>query len=346
MLAAVVLVLAAFAATVAPASAATNCTPDAGWGTNRPDLAAQVLTLVNQYRASIEIGPLSVSAPLTASAEWKSLHMAGYNYFAHNDPAPPVARSPFTRMGDCGYSGGGMAENIAYGYASAQSVMTGWLNSDGHRVNIENPAYTVIGIGVAAKNGSGALYWTQNFGTTGGSSSPPPPPPPPPPPAPPSPPPSSPPASPPASPPPPSPPAAAPKAPVSAVSPVTSPSTPSAPTAPASQQAAGGGAVGPVVGPIGAKRVSTTTVVAGSKTTAKVEILSLATKRRVTAGSVHCRAVVDGKRLRVIANVFDDGLATCAWRVPRAAKGKVLHGAIGVQVGTTNALRLFVRPIR
>ena len=97
---------------------------------------------------------------------------------------------------------------------------------------------------------------------------------------------------------------------------------------------------------LGAMPVATTPVVSGSRTTAKVAILSLATKRRVTAGSVHCRAEVDGKRLRVLANVFDEGLATCAWRVPRAAKGKVLRGAIGVQVGDTNALRLFSRPIR
>ena len=99
-------------------------------------------------------------------------------------------------------------------------------------------------------------------------------------------------------------------------------------------------------GPIGALRVATTPVFSGARTTAKAAILSLATKRRVTAGSVHCRAEVDGKRLRVLANVFDEGLATCAWRVPRSAKGKVLHGWVSVQVGETNALRLFIRPIR
>jgi hypothetical protein len=111
-------------------------------------------------------------------------------------------------------------------------------------------------------------------------------------------------------------------------------------SSPASQQ------VLDAAGPIGALRVATTPVLSGSRTTAKVAILSLATKRRVTAGSVHCRAEVDGKPLRVVANAFDEGLATCAWRVPRAAKGKVMRGWVGVQVGETNALRLFIRPIR
>ena len=40
--------------------------------------------------------------------------MAAYAYFAHDDPAPPIARDPFTRMQNCGYgSGGTLGENIA-----------------------------------------------------------------------------------------------------------------------------------------------------------------------------------------------------------------------------------------
>ena len=59
--------------------------------------------------------------------------------------------------------------------------MTGWLNSPGHRANIENASYRAIGIGVA-RSSNGSYYWTQDFGTLadGGSTSPPPPPPPPP----------------------------------------------------------------------------------------------------------------------------------------------------------------------
>ncbi len=75
------------------------------WGTNRTDLASQVVTLINQYRAGKGLSQLAVSSPLTASSTWKSLHMAGYGYFAHDDPAPPVARSAYQRAKDCGLRG-------------------------------------------------------------------------------------------------------------------------------------------------------------------------------------------------------------------------------------------------
>jgi uncharacterized protein YkwD len=146
-----------------PPTTGSNCTPGSDWGTTRSDYAAQVLTLVNQHRASLGLGQLSTSSTLTASATWKSLHMAKYNYFSHDDPAPPVARSVAQRITDCGYHGNGWGENIAWGYTTPQDVMNAWLNSAGHKANIENPNFHVIGIGVAVSSG-GKFYWTQDFG--------------------------------------------------------------------------------------------------------------------------------------------------------------------------------------
>jgi chitodextrinase len=102
--------------------------------------------------------------------------MAGYGYFAHDDPAPPVARSAYQRVTDCGYAGSWWGENIAWGYTTAQSVVNGWLGSPGHKANIENPNFTSTGVGVAS-NAAGQLYWTQSFGNDSGSTPPPPPPP-------------------------------------------------------------------------------------------------------------------------------------------------------------------------
>ncbi|MCC7415692.1 MAG: hypothetical protein IT176_01015 [Acidobacteria bacterium] len=132
--------------------------------------------LINQYRAGKGLSQLAVSQPLQASSVWKSLHMAGYGYFAHDDPAPPVGRSASQRARDCGYGGSWWGENIAWGYTSAQAVVNGWLGSSGHRANIENPNFTSTGVGVAA-NASGQLYWTQNFGNDTATTPPPPPPP-------------------------------------------------------------------------------------------------------------------------------------------------------------------------
>ena len=117
-----------------------DCTPGSDWGTPRQDFAARVVDLVNQHRASKGLSQLTVSTTLTNASIWKSRHMARYLYMAHNDPAPPVARTTSERLAACGYPSTttGWGENIAYGYTTPEAVMQGWLNSPGHRANIEN----------------------------------------------------------------------------------------------------------------------------------------------------------------------------------------------------------------
>jgi uncharacterized protein YkwD len=160
---------------VAPTAggAVGDCTPSPSWGTVDASLEAQVVQLVDAHRTAMGLGSLTVSKSLTASAEWKSLHMAAYNYLAHDDPAPPVSRTVAQRLDACGYpSAAGWGENIAHSYPDAASVMAAWLGDTGHKANIENPSWTTIGVGVA-RSGSGPIYWTQDFGTTGASSVPP-----------------------------------------------------------------------------------------------------------------------------------------------------------------------------
>src|SRR3954451_667078 len=106
-----VIVVAAFAALAAlvgvarPAGAAASCTPSASWGAARSDLASQVVGLINDHRAGMGLRRLALSPTLTASSVWKSLHMSGHGTFAHDDQAPPVARSAHQRAVDCGYRG-------------------------------------------------------------------------------------------------------------------------------------------------------------------------------------------------------------------------------------------------
>ena len=148
------------------------CTPDASWGTINSSYASQVLSLVNQHRAAIGVGQLSTDSALTASAVWKSMNMAGLNYFDHNDD--PIGRTVGQRLAACGWpSNLGWGENIAYGYSTPADVMNAWLNSAGHKANIENPSFTSIGIGVAA-NAQGTYYWTQDFGQGSSGGGPPP----------------------------------------------------------------------------------------------------------------------------------------------------------------------------
>lgn len=154
------------AAPTAAAAIVGNCTPQSSWGMPRQDLVQAVLNLVNQNRAANGVGALKLSPTLTNSAVWKSRHMAYYQYMQHDDPAPPTTRTWSDRIQTCGYTYAyaGYGENIAYGYQTPDAVMAAWMNSPGHRANILNASYKVIGIGVAAA-ANGLLYWTQDFGT-------------------------------------------------------------------------------------------------------------------------------------------------------------------------------------
>lgn len=55
-----------------------------------------------------------------------------------------------------------VAENVAYGYSSAEAVVNAWLNSDGHRLNIENATFTDFGISTK-RNSEGKYYFTNIF---------------------------------------------------------------------------------------------------------------------------------------------------------------------------------------
>lgn len=56
----------------------------------------------------------------------------------------------------------GVAENIAYGQNSPESVMKTWLNSPGHRSNILNSNMKEIGCGMSISQ-QGRLYWCVCF---------------------------------------------------------------------------------------------------------------------------------------------------------------------------------------
>jgi uncharacterized protein YkwD len=123
-----------------------------------------VLDLTNQERAKAGCGPLRTNKSLIQAAEAHAADMVAEHYFAHDSLD---GRSPFDRMKAAGFRGGAMAENIAVGYTSAASVVKGWMNSPGHRANILNCSYTMIGIGYDSgqvKPDWGNGSWVQDFG--------------------------------------------------------------------------------------------------------------------------------------------------------------------------------------
>ncbi|MEU6731112.1 CAP domain-containing protein [Nonomuraea wenchangensis] len=120
----------------------------------------EVVRLVNAERAKAGCGPLTHDAQLRAAAFGHSDDMAKQNYFSHTSKD---GRSFTDRIRAAGFTGGSAwAENIAFGQSSPASVMQSWMNSAGHKANILNCRFNLIGVG-AAKNAQGRIYWTQDF---------------------------------------------------------------------------------------------------------------------------------------------------------------------------------------
>jgi uncharacterized protein YkwD len=134
----------------APASAATT---DASY-------EAKVIALTNDARVKNGCAALRTDSKLTTAARAHSADMAKNNYFSHTG----LNGSTFvTRVKATGYTTPS-GENIAWGYRTPDTVMTGWMNSTGHRANILNCASKAIGVGIARK-ADGTPYWTQEFGS-------------------------------------------------------------------------------------------------------------------------------------------------------------------------------------
>ena len=117
---------------------------------------AEVIQLVNNIRKQNGLSPLTANWELSRVARYKSQDMADRKYFSHTSP---TYGTPFQMIKAFGLSYRTAGENIAYGYASPQKVVDGWMNSSGHRANILNASYTQIGVGYVAKGN----YWTQMF---------------------------------------------------------------------------------------------------------------------------------------------------------------------------------------
>ncbi|UGT56967.1 CAP domain-containing protein [Nocardia asteroides] len=138
----------------------TEQAPEPGASTGSVDaIRAQVLDLVNRARASAGCGPVRTDGKLQTAAQRHSDDMAARGFFDHVNPS---GIGPGGRIEAAGYRWSTYGENIARGQQSAAEVMTGWMNSPGHRANILNCAFTQLGTGVTL--GSGGPWWTQNFG--------------------------------------------------------------------------------------------------------------------------------------------------------------------------------------
>ncbi len=127
------------------------------------DIQAQLLQLLNAERQKIGAPPLRISSQLAQAAQRHADDMAKNNFLSHEGSDGSTMES---RIQETGYAFSAIAENVAGGQPTPESVIQTWLNSSGHRRNMLNPEYTEIGIGYATNSSSQYThYWTQVFGT-------------------------------------------------------------------------------------------------------------------------------------------------------------------------------------
>ncbi|MDF2952742.1 MAG: putative secreted protein [Anaerocolumna sp.] len=145
------------AATTKPATPVTKPSSQATTQQYDSSFASQVLKLVNQERAKGGLQALTMSDALVAPANKRAQEIK--TQFSHTRPN---GSQWSTVLEEYGVSVRTAGENLAYGYNTPEAVVTGWMNSPGHRANIMNGNFNKIGIGVY-KDSSGTVYCTQIF---------------------------------------------------------------------------------------------------------------------------------------------------------------------------------------
>lgn len=119
--------------------------------------ARQVVNLVNEERAKEGLAPLTVDEQTGKAATVRAKEIQ--TNFSHTRPN---GSSFSTVLSENQVSYRGAGENIAWGQKTPEEVVTGWMNSPGHRANIMNKDFTSIGVGNLADS-AGTMYWVQLF---------------------------------------------------------------------------------------------------------------------------------------------------------------------------------------
>ena len=113
----------------------------------------QVIVLVNRERSNAGLSSLQRNESLMESCDIRAQELV--TRLEHTRPNG----SPWNTAIKITYKVA--AENIAAGQPSAEVVMSGWMNSPGHRGNILEKDFTHIGVGCYKHENT--LYWVQLF---------------------------------------------------------------------------------------------------------------------------------------------------------------------------------------
>ena len=122
-------------------------------GENVYSEAFEILELINAERKKEGLPEVKMDKELLDAAMLRAAECSVY--YSHTRPNGTQCFTAFPA------GAGASGENIAIGQQSAEEVMDGWMNSQGHRANILNGSYNSVGVGVFCHQG---IYtWVQVF---------------------------------------------------------------------------------------------------------------------------------------------------------------------------------------
>lgn len=116
----------------------------------------EIITLINDYRVSKNLQKLNTYNIVSSEAVSHTNYMIQTGEVSHANFGARYQN--LVTYADAKSA----AENVAYGYSTAQAVVNAWINSDAHRHNIENASFTDFGISTKS-NDEGKYYFTNIF---------------------------------------------------------------------------------------------------------------------------------------------------------------------------------------
>lgn len=129
--------------------------------------ADELVSAINQERQAAGVTPvaLTVSSDATEAARARAIELT--KNFTHRRPD---GSDFYTSFSDAGLtasqvSGAWIGENIAYGYATPEEVMSAWMNASNteHKEYILSKYFTSVGTACLYDPASYTFYWVQEF---------------------------------------------------------------------------------------------------------------------------------------------------------------------------------------
>ena len=123
---------------------------------NYNDVELKIVQLINNHRVNVGLSPLEVINHISYKSEGHNEYMIEKQTISH-DGFQQRSQNIINTLG-----AEKVAENVAYNYVTAESVVAAWKNSPGHLANIEGD-FTHFGISVTVDEQTGRKYYTNIF---------------------------------------------------------------------------------------------------------------------------------------------------------------------------------------